>query len=103
MTGIEIVLEFLPFLVDLAEGIFGDGAGAQKKEFVSKNAVNIASKVEDVSTGGQKETWHKINKHQPSIGRWIDLIAGKLFPPKPKETKRDLGPGEILLDDDEDR
>ena len=79
----KILFSLLPLitsLVQLAEGLFGDGTGATKKEFVKEGIKTVATGLEIGSTGGQKETWSLINLNFGLFSGLIDAIAGALFP-----------------------
>ena len=73
----SIFLQLVPFIIQmmkLAEEIF-DGvpdSGEKKKEMVIETTRAIASTVEEVSTGGQKETWTVISA---IVDRVIDPIV----------------------------
>lgn len=68
------ILAALPGLIDSAENAFGDGTGAIKKQFVMEGAEKIVAAMEDLSTGGQKETWEKI---APMTSTIVDgIVAG---------------------------
>lgn len=54
------VLANLPTLVASAERIFGPGTGQEKARYVTESAQVVAGIVGGVSTGGQAETWAKI-------------------------------------------
>jgi len=75
-----IIFRFLPILVSLAENLFGDGTGAQKKDFVLKAIPEVARGIEDVTTGGAKETWKAVNANMPVLSKAVDVTAGIVFP-----------------------
>jgi hypothetical protein len=54
------VLGALPGLINSAEQAFGDGSGPIKKQFVMEGAQKIVETMQNISTGGQKETWDAI-------------------------------------------
>ena len=86
MDWLPIVFRFLPYLVGLAEVFFvGEKRGAEKKDFVLKALPEVARGVEEISTGGQKETWKIINANIGVIGSMVDLTAQILFPPDEEE------------------
>ena len=69
-------------LIKMAEGAFsGKGTGEQKKEFVKTGIGVVSSAMEAESTGGQKETWEKINDNlvEPVNGL-IDGVSEMLYP-----------------------
>jgi hypothetical protein len=70
-AGLKI-LEKLPDIIGLAERIFGDGSGAEKKAFAIQTAQALANTIGGVSTGGQAETWQKI---EVAVGPMIDQIV----------------------------
>ena len=67
------ILEKLPDIIALAERIFGDGTGEQKKAFAIETAKALANTIGGASTGGQAETWGKV---EAAIGPAIDHIVG---------------------------
>jgi len=69
------VLEGLSALVVMAEGLFGSGTGEQKRNFVVEMFGKLFGSIEDIATGGAKETWQGINKSFDVIGGLIDLIV----------------------------
>ena len=71
-AGLKI-MEKLPDIIALAERIFGDGTGAQKKEFAIETAKALANTIGGVSTGGQAETWARV---EAAVGPAIDHIVG---------------------------
>ena len=78
-------LRFIPLLISLietAEKLLGAGTGVKKKEFVKDGVTQVIKAMPDLSTGGQKETWEKINEFLVPISGLIDAIAGLLFPHK---------------------
>lgn len=81
MEWLLIALQFLPTIVDLAEKLFVEkGTGTEKKKFVLDALPVIAKGIENVSTGGQKETWQVITNNIDSIGKAVDTTASILFP-----------------------
>ena len=81
MEWLALVFRFLPILVELAENLFvGEKTGEQKKEFVLKAIPEVAKGIEDVSTGGQKETWKAINSNIGTVSKAVDVTASIMFP-----------------------
>jgi len=81
MEWLAIVFRFLPMLVQLAENVFvGEKTGIEKKDFVLKALPSIAQGIEEVSTGGQKETWKTINANMDTIGKAVDVTAKIMYP-----------------------
>ena len=68
---LPLIVWAVPKLVSLAEGIFSwkKKSGADKKEFVTYTLKNIVGSMQEVSTGGQKETWDNL---APAISMLID-------------------------------
>lgn len=67
-------------LIQMVEGLFGSGTGAQKKAIVTEGLKHVVTAVDTVSTGGQKKSWDAI---APVSGQLIDLIAGAIYPTAP--------------------
>lgn len=65
------IIGALPGLITAAENAFGDGTGPVKKQYVMEGAEKIVATMADVSTGGQKETWEKL---QPFTSTIVDSI-----------------------------
>jgi hypothetical protein len=69
------VFQNLPNIIALAERIFGDGTGEQKKNFVIQTAQAVVGSIASVSTGGQAETWDKIGTViGPAIDQMVTVI-----------------------------
>jgi len=81
MTWINILINAIPFvmkLIELAEKAF-DGvpeSGPEKKQMVLTAFQAAFDTVIGSSTGGQKETWERL---EPIISSLIDLACGFLF------------------------
>lgn len=73
------LLAKLPALMMVAEKAFDDipDSGAEKKEMVMTAAKAIAGGILGISTGGQAETWARIEK---IINPAIDIMCTFLFP-----------------------
>jgi len=61
-------------LMDKAEEAMGDGQGALKKAAVTEGLTAFSSKMAELSTGGQKETWAALTPEV--ISATIDGLAG---------------------------
>jgi len=61
-------------LMDKAEEAFGDGSGPLKKAAVTEGITAFSSKMAELSTGGQKETWAALTPEV--ISATIDGLAG---------------------------
>lgn len=82
MAWITILLKAIPFvmkLIQLAERAFDDipDSGEQKKKMVMQGFQAAFDMVVGSSTGGQKETWEKL---EPIISSFVDMACGFLFP-----------------------
>lgn len=77
---LRIAMTFVPILVRLAEKLFGDGTGEEKRKFVLKELPHVTNAVGGVVTGGAKETWDGINDNIDVFGDAIDAAAGLIFP-----------------------
>jgi hypothetical protein len=64
----------VPKLMDVAEGMFGSGAGVIKSDFVLKSVKDLVSIGSDFSTGGQAETFKKLETLVPAIS--ASIITG---------------------------
>lgn len=60
MDWLLVLFKVVPSLVALAEEIFGSSTGEVKKSTVQNAAQAVVAGLEQVSTGGQKETWEKL-------------------------------------------
>lgn len=60
-------------MMEAAETAMGDGTGEAKKEAVTTGLKAFASKMAELSTGGQKETWTAVNTID--IGAVINALA----------------------------
>lgn len=71
MALLPLIVWAIPKLVSLAEGVWSWKAksGADKKEFVTNTLQGIVGSMQQVSTGGQKETWDNL---APAISMLID-------------------------------
>lgn len=69
--ALSIVIEYLPNLIMLAEGLFSwkSKSGEAKKEFVTESAKSIVGAIAEESTGGQGDTWDALEE---PIGELID-------------------------------
>lgn len=83
MTVLATVLKYLPSLLMVAEGLFSWKAksGPVKKAFVSDSLQAVVRATAQESTGGQKETWSKL---EAPVSKLIDSMvevanAAKLF------------------------
>ena len=82
MNWLMIVLKALPTvisLIGLAEKVIvkeGTKTGTEKKVFVKEGTKAIVNVMEDVSTGGQKETWEQIDS---IIDPFIDIACKLMF------------------------
>ena len=77
---LAILLKVLPSvfqLMVLAEKYFADKQGAKKKEMVMEATQVLLGGLQEVSTGGQKETWSRISGPIAAI---IDNGATIMFP-----------------------
>jgi hypothetical protein len=61
-------------MMKAAEEALGDGTGLLKKAAVTKGAVAFVEGMQEVSTGGQKETWERVTPE--AVGATVDVIAG---------------------------
>ena len=71
------ILSAIVQLMAIVEPIFGPKSGAVKKEVVTGAVKTIVDVVEEVSAGGQKQTWERIKEPVSNI---IDNAATILFP-----------------------
>lgn len=81
MNWLMIAMRALPTIIGLmgiAEKALADKpkSGEEKKAIVKEGAKAIIGGVADASTGGQKETWEKIDS---MIDPFIDLAARFIF------------------------
>ena len=77
-----LAMQLLPTILNLmtkAEEAGKDGkwTGEEKKGMVLEGAKAALETVTGVSTGGQKETWERIN---PAVGNIVDNLAEIVFP-----------------------
>ncbi len=56
---LKLIMGLIPIVEELFAG--EEKSGAQKKDTVIEIAKAVAGSVEDLSTGGQKETWGMVN------------------------------------------
>lgn len=68
---LPLIVWAVPKLVSIAEGIFSWKAksGADKKQFVTNTLQGVVGSMQQVSTGGQKETWDNL---APAISMLIE-------------------------------
>ena len=80
MTGLALFTRSIPLIIGLVKTVEAvtdeSGAGEQKKKVVMETTKTLFDVMDAVSTGGQKETWSKMEA--PASGL-IDLIAKFLF------------------------
>ena len=79
-----IIFQLLPFVIELmklAEKAMIDepNSGAAKKELVVDGLKTVITAADGLSTGGQKETWAKIQEPLTEKNGIIDRLAGILF------------------------
>lgn len=89
---LPLILQLLPYVIDLvklAEQLFSgeSKSGAAKKQFVLKSTEAIFDGMQGVSTGGQKETWTRL---EAPVGKVVDGLASIFF--KTHEDKNQQGP-----------
>lgn len=75
MEWLALAVNLMPFIIKMVgfvEEIFGDGTGETKKAAVMGATQAVFSGMQAVSTGGQKETWDKL---QEPVGKLIDGIV----------------------------
>lgn len=72
---LPLIVWAIPKLVSLAEGLFSwkSKSGADKKAFVEGSLKNIVGSMQEISTGGQKNTWDEL---APSISVLIEGAVG---------------------------
>jgi len=77
----NFLLKLFPTLLKLmaiAEAAFSQPkSGEAKKALVVEGAKAVVDGIEDVSTGGQAETWKRIG---PGVDKLIDATAEIVFP-----------------------
>jgi len=73
------ILPLVTNLIVIAEKLFDDvpESGEQKKEMVMSGVKSVVMAIISLSTGGQQETWIKL---EPFISQMVDAICGVLFP-----------------------
>lgn len=81
MGWLKMILQALPFIIKMigvAEEVMKDEpkSGEKKKELVMETTKIVIEGAKELSTGGQKETWEKIEK---PIGSIIDAASGFMF------------------------
>ena len=82
MGGLSSFLKWLPLidgLVTLAEGIFGSGAGKDKKAFVQETLGAVASAGADLYQKNSGKVL-PLTDLMPVVSHLIDAAAGALFP-----------------------
>ena len=75
MEWLTLAVTLMPFVVKMVgfvEQIFGAGTGEVKKQAVLGATQAVFEGMQQVSTGGQKETWDKL---QEPVGKLIDGIV----------------------------
>ena len=82
MSWVTIAIRLVPFvikMVGIVEKLFDDvpDSGADKKAFVMAAVEGIFGVVLGISSGGQAETWAKI---EPTISAIIDAVCDAIFP-----------------------
>ncbi len=82
MNWITMAIRLVPFvikMVGIVEKLFDDvpDSGADKKAFVMAAVEGIFGVVLGISSGGQAETWAKI---EPTISAIIDAVCDAIFP-----------------------
>jgi hypothetical protein len=82
MNYFILIMRLMPFvstLVEIAEKLFDDkpDSGAEKKAMVMAVVKGLVNIMIGVSTGGQQETWKKL---EPLISQLVDAICAVLFP-----------------------
>ena len=80
MNILTIALQFLPILIRIAEAIFGEKTGPEKKAFVLKELPNVTAAIGGVVTGGARETWKDINDNIEIFSDAIDTTVSMIFP-----------------------
>lgn len=68
---LPLIVWAIPKLTSIAEGVFSwkKTSGADKKRFVTATLKGIVGSMQEVSTGGQKETWNNL---APAVSLLID-------------------------------
>ena len=87
MNWITMVIRLIPFvikMIGIVEQLFDDvpDSGKDKKAFVMVTVEGIFGVVLGISSGGQAETWAKI---EPTISKIIDAVCDVVFPHKDQE------------------
>jgi hypothetical protein len=75
-TGLALATQMMPALlslIGLAENLFGEGSGEQKKTFVTTTVQTMIDSMAQMSTGEQKATWETLKS--TDLGAAIDLIV----------------------------
>ncbi|MBT7082595.1 MAG: hypothetical protein HN929_14235 [Chloroflexi bacterium] len=82
MAWVTMAIRLIPFvikMVGIVEKLFDDvpDSGADKKQFVMTAVEGIFGVVLGISSGGQAETWAKL---EPVISSVIDAVCDAIFP-----------------------
>ena len=77
----ELFFKLMPFLMQLIgiaeKAFFQPAMGQEKKQFVKDAAKTVVDGVQAVSTGGQAETWERLEE---PVDRFIDASVELVFP-----------------------
>lgn len=74
------ILQGIFSLIHFAEALYSDKpkTGQQKKQLVMEGAKGIIESASNLTSGGAKSTWEKIEKIAPTL---IDDASSLLYPP----------------------
>ena len=87
MNWITMAIRLVPFIIKMigiVEQLFDDvpDSGKDKKAFVMVAVEGIFGVALGISSGGQAETWAKI---EPTISEFIDAVCDVVFPHNDQE------------------
>jgi hypothetical protein len=89
---VTLAMKLMPLVTDLvviAEKLFDDvpESGADKKAMVMSGIKSVFSAMISVSTGGQQDTWSRL---EPFVSQIVDSICSVLFPDAEEKPLHDI-------------